>query len=317
MPRSAPSIRPDTLDRDRFAAALRESLFRKKLTQKELAARLDVSQPTVSGWVNAQKTPGRDNLTRLVEELGLKAHEITTVQSLSDMTGPEDDALALPHISVQPSEPVAESHAPASVPTDAARRPDSPGAARSAPDGAPTPEPSLSDEVTGAPNADGHPEDAEGEETASEAEEEADDPLAMLLPDAVEANPALHMDGYVVFSRTMLRQATQTPPDDLMVVSVEGDSMAPELPDGTSAVFSRIQRAGDHGLYVVLYDDALVVKTLQRFAGGALKLTAANPAYDAEMLMPTDTPRRYRSRSTDLEVNITVLGKVVCYVRPA
>ncbi len=281
MPRSAPSIRPDTLDRDRFAAALRESLFRKKLTQKELAARLDVSQPTVSGWVNAQKTPGRDNLTRLVNELGLKAHEITTVQSLSDMTGPEDDALALPHISVQPSEAVGESPAP--LPADPV--PKSPGAAHSA--------------------------------SGGESAQEADDPLAMLLPDAVEANPLLHMDGYVVFSRTMLRQATQTPPDDLMVVSVQGDSMAPELPDGTSAVFSRIQRAGDHGLYVVLYDDALVVKTLQRFAGGALKLTAANPSYDAEMLMPTDTPRRYRSRSTDLEVNITVLGKVVCYVRPA
>ncbi len=309
MPRSAPSIRPDTLDRDRFAAALRESLFRKKLTQKELAARLDVSQPTVSGWVNAQKTPGRDNLTRLVDELGLKAHEITTVQSLSDMTGPEDDALALPHISVQPGEPAEEPFVPAPVsesdPDEAADMTDSSSASHAAPDRSPTPDPPLLGSAASIPN--NTPDDAS----------EADDPLAMLLPDAVEANPLLHMDGYVVFSRTMLRQATQTPPDDLMVVSVQGDSMAPELPDGTSAVFSRIQRAGDHGLYVVLYDDALVVKTLQRFAGGALKLTAANPSYDAEMLMPTDTPRRYRSRSTDLEVNITVLGKVVCYVRPA
>ena len=147
----------------------------------------------MSGWVNAQKTPDRDNLTRPVNELGLKAHEITTVQLLSDMTGPEDDALALPHISVQPGEAVAESDAPS-------------------------------------PAAGDGPETSRGE--SGDAAEEAD-------------------------------------------------------------------------------------KTLQRFEGGALKLTAANPSYDAEMLMPTDTPRRYRSRSTDLEVNITVLGNVVCYVRPA
>lgn len=69
------------------------------------------------------------------------------------------------------------------------------------------------------------------------------------------------------------------------------------------------------GLYIALYDDALVARTLQRFAGGALKLTAANPSYDPEMLMPTDSPRRYRSQSTGLEVGITVFGKVVCYVR--
>ena len=120
MSRSTLSIRPDTLDRDRFASALRESLFRKKLTQKELAHRLNVSQPTVSGWVNAQKTPGRDNLTRLVNELGLKAHEITTVQSLSDIVGPDDDALALPHVSVQSESSVPETIAPASVHEEAA-----------------------------------------------------------------------------------------------------------------------------------------------------------------------------------------------------
>jgi phage repressor protein C with HTH and peptisase S24 domain/plasmid maintenance system antidote protein VapI len=307
MSRSTLSVRPDTLDRDRFASALRESLFRKKLTQKELAHRLNVSQPTVSGWVNAQKTPGRDNLTRLVNELGLKAHEITTVQSLSDIMGPDDDALALPHVSVQSESSVAETIAPASVHEEAASTHEEAASGGNVGD--------ESNPACSAPNDSANP--ASPATNASPRDDAFDDdPLAILLPDAVAANSSLHVDGYVVFSRTMLRQATQTDSDELLVMSVEGDSMAPDLPNGTSAMFSRIQRAGDHGLYVVLYDDALSVKTLQRFAGGALKLTAANPSYDAEMLMPTETDRRYRSRSTGLEVSLTILGKVVCYIRP-
>jgi phage repressor protein C with HTH and peptisase S24 domain len=115
----------------------------------------------------------------------------------------------------------------------------------------------------------------------------------------------------------MLDHATPAPPDDLMVVTVESDAMSPEMPPGTSAIFSRTHREGDHGLYVLLYDESIMVKTVQRFAGGALKLTSANPAYDPEMLMPTGTPRRFRSQSTGLEVDVTVLGKVACYVKPA
>lgn len=194
MSKSTSSVRPGTLDRDRFASALRESLFRKKLTQKELAHRLNMSQPTVSGWVNAQKTPGRDNLTRLVNELGLKTHEITTVQSLADIMRPDEDALALPHVSVESKASVAETSAPASI----------------------------HEEATSA-----------REESASGGNvEDGSGPACSASNDSANPSPSAK---------------NASPRDD---------------------------------------------------------------AFDAEILMPTETDRRYRSRSTGLKVSFKVLGKV-------
>lgn len=239
MTKDSLSIRPDTLDRQRFASAVREALFRKQLTQKELARRLDVSQPTVSGWVNAQKTPGRDNLLQLIEELELEARDVTSARSLSG-TDADDDALPLPRVDV-------------------------------------------------------HQIDDAGDE--------------------------LPVDGYLIFSRAMLQYAAQAPTDDLMVMTIVGDSMTPEIPPGTAVVFARTDAVGDHGLYALIYDGALMVKTVQRFAGGALKLSSTNPAYDAETLIPdtdaADGPlRTYTSKKTGLSVDVRIVGKVACYMKP-
>jgi len=49
---------------------------RQKITHRELADRVGVSQPTVSDWVNGKKAPSRDSLPRLSAELGMRPSRI-------------------------------------------------------------------------------------------------------------------------------------------------------------------------------------------------------------------------------------------------
>ena len=46
------------------------------LTQRELAERVGVSQPTVSDWVNGEKIPTGDNVPRLAAALGVRPSEL-------------------------------------------------------------------------------------------------------------------------------------------------------------------------------------------------------------------------------------------------
>lgn len=49
---------------------------RAKISQAELARRVDVSQPTISDWENGEKVPSGENLVRLATELGVKPSQI-------------------------------------------------------------------------------------------------------------------------------------------------------------------------------------------------------------------------------------------------
>lgn len=62
------------------AEALREARVRKRLTQRELATRLRVSQSTISFWERGIETPSVEHIVALATELpevveGLPSHE--------------------------------------------------------------------------------------------------------------------------------------------------------------------------------------------------------------------------------------------------
>lgn len=230
------TLSSDQIDPDRFASALRAALGRERMTQAALARELDVSQPTVSDWVNAKKTPGIDNLAQLQDVLDVPDEAICVNPAAGDE---DDDIVFVPRVA-------------------------------------------YAEAGNGYVNS---------------------EPL-------VEERHA--------YSRRELRRVTNANPDRLMEITVVGDSMAPEIPPNTPVLYRPSHEISDYGIYVLAYDGNIVVKKVQRFAGGALKLIPANTEYDPEMLVPVleaDTPNTYRSHQTGLAATLRVLGKVVGYFR--
>jgi len=69
---------------------------------------------------------------------------------------------------------------------------------------------------------------------------------------------------YFAFDRRWLRNMTAAPSDNLVIIRVEGDSMAPTLGDGDDILVDRGD-CGDRlrdGIYVLRVDEALIVKRL-------------------------------------------------------
>ena len=89
-------------------------------------------------------------------------------------------------------------------------------------------------------------------------------------------------ESHIAFDPAWLRQVARGAPDQLSIIRVEGDSMAPTLGDGDDILVDRgdgAERLRD-GIYVLRMDDALVVKRLALHpAGRSLTVASDNPAY--------------------------------------
>ncbi|MCX8016613.1 MAG: helix-turn-helix transcriptional regulator [Rhodocyclaceae bacterium] len=78
----------------------------------------------------------------------------------------------------------------------------------------------------------------------------------------------------------------------LKLISVRGDSMMPTLhPRDLLFVDTRITTFKEDGLYVLLLEDALLVKRLQRLPGGRIAVKSDNPAYETFTLEPAHAAR--------------------------
>ena len=91
-----------------------------------------------------------------------------------------------------------------------------------------------------------------------------------------------HAESHVAFDPAWLRQVARGAPDQLSIIRVEGDSMAPTLGDGDDILVDR----GDgpeqlrDGVYVLRMDGALVVKRLAlNPSARSLSIASDNPAY--------------------------------------
>lgn len=87
---------------------------------------------------------------------------------------------------------------------------------------------------------------------------------------------------YFAFDERWLKTLTATPPANLSIVRVEGDSMSPTLNAGDEILVDLgdcIERLRD-GIYVLRVDDALVVKRLAlNPLGRMVTVQSDNPAY--------------------------------------
>ena len=68
--------------------------------------------------------------------------------------------------------------------------------------------------------------------------------------------------------------------NNLMIVSVQGDSMTPTLQDGQYVFVDTTDTGGRDGVYVFTDQDGTKIKRLQ-FAGGRVKVKSDNQSYDA------------------------------------
>lgn len=88
--------------------------------------------------------------------------------------------------------------------------------------------------------------------------------------------------GRIAFDPAWLRRIARSSPDQLSIIRVEGDSMAPTLADGDDILVDRgdgAERLRD-GIYVLRIEGALVVKRLSLSpASRRLSIRSDNPAY--------------------------------------
>jgi phage repressor protein C with HTH and peptisase S24 domain len=120
----------------------------------------------------------------------------------------------------------------------------------------------------------------------------ADPPSAGLVPVRrvmvrASAGPGALANGepahpYFGFDERWLRALTGSRADDLSIIRVEGDSMAPTLNDGDDILVDRAgcAEALRDGIYVLRVDDSLLVKRLAIHPlGRHLTVQSDNPAY--------------------------------------
>ena len=87
---------------------------------------------------------------------------------------------------------------------------------------------------------------------------------------------------YFAFDSRWLKLLTASPSDDLSIIRVEGDSMAPTLNDGDDILVDRAgcDEALRDGIYVLRVDDALLVKRLAIHpVSRRVTVQSDNPAY--------------------------------------
>lgn len=229
-------------DLDAFMRRVQQALYEQELSQSDLAARVGVSQPTVSDWLNRKSAPSKRNREKLMQALDLTEQDLAAVKPPPRPETASDDVIFLPVM-----------------------------ARASAGNG------SVNGEL-------------------------------------------LEIEDYRAYSRFELRRMTGQNPERLRVMPVIGDSMEPEIRAGDVVVYLPMDRMTDDGLYIFRMDDALKIKKLQRYTGGAIQIIPANPVYEKEMLLPlpdADTPNMYRSRESGLVGFFQIVGKVVYYPRPA
>ena len=88
--------------------------------------------------------------------------------------------------------------------------------------------------------------------------------------------------GHIAFDPAWLRRVARGAPDQLSIIRVAGDSMAPTLADGDDILVDRGDTAARlrDGIYVLRIEGALVVKRLAlNPASRTVSIRSDNPAY--------------------------------------
>ena len=104
------------------------------------------------------------------------------------------------------------------------------------------------------------------------------------------ADSNYHIEGeqfvdFVAFKEDWVHHFLHVPQKDLALLTVKGDSMSPSLNDGDMILVDlRASRIEDSAVYVLEFDDALLVKRIQRKLDGSVVIKSDNHLYEPEVL---------------------------------
>ena len=88
------------------------------------------------------------------------------------------------------------------------------------------------------------------------------------------------VEDLLAFKRDWITRELRSSPDDLSLIYVQGESMAPTLSPGDVILVERNQNYTiSDGIYVIRMGDALLVKRLQFLPEGELNVSSDNPSY--------------------------------------
>ena len=105
---------------------------------------------------------------------------------------------------------------------------------------------------------------------------------------------------FVSFKKEWVQNFLRVPRKNLALLSVKGDSMNPTLNDGDMILVDlRANRIDDSAIYVLEFDDALLVKRIQRKLDGSVVIKSDNHLYEPEVLQK------------DRAVELRIIGRVV------
>ena len=83
----------------------------------------------------------------------------------------------------------------------------------------------------------------------------------------------------IAFDSHWLRSQLNTSPNELSIITVQGDSMAPTLLDGDLIFVDHQVTDWRDGIYVFQMDEDLLIKRLQRLPGGTVSVISDNPKF--------------------------------------
>lgn len=91
---------------------------------------------------------------------------------------------------------------------------------------------------------------------------------------------------FVSFKEDWVRNYLRVPRQNLALLDVKGDSMSPTMNDGDLILVDlRSSRLEDSAIYVIQFDDALLVKRIQRRFDGTVVIISDNPVYEPEIIL--------------------------------
>lgn len=106
----------------------------------------------------------------------------------------------------------------------------------------------------------------------------------------VGAGPGRHVESeqivdFVSFKEDWVINYLRVPRQHLALLTVKGDSMTPTLNDGDLILVDlRAGRLEDSAVYVIEFDDALLVKRIQRKFDGSIVIKSDNSLYEPEVI---------------------------------
>jgi phage repressor protein C with HTH and peptisase S24 domain len=103
----------------------------------------------------------------------------------------------------------------------------------------------------------------------------------------------------------------------LRIIDVVGDSMVPTFAPNTSVLCRVLTGYVGGGVYTVEQDGDLLLKRVQKFGGGVLRVFSDNAIYQEELLEPLpESDCLYRSQVSGMTCGFSLVGKVVLNMQP-